>query len=140
MSPVVITTILGLLTLAFGCIGLVDPRMVMGFVGFDASSPSYSAAVLSEVRAVYGGLFAVLGVYTLLAAANPANHRARLFLIGLMWLGICGGRLLGISIDGSPGLKGWASAALEFVIGIGLLVASRARPPLPEAYEPREAA
>jgi len=125
MKPVVITTTVGLLTLALGCVGLFDPLLIMGFVGFDTASASYSAAALSEVRALYGGLFVVLGAYTLLAAANPGNHRARLVLIGLLWLGILGGRIFGMWMDGFPGVKGSASAAVELLMGIGLLLTSR---------------
>jgi hypothetical protein len=140
MKPVAITTAVGLLTLALGCAGLFDPRTVMGFVGFDTASASYGAAVLSEVRAVYGGLFAVIGIYTLLAAPSPGNHRPTLLFISLMWLGLCGGRLLGIWIDGYPGAKGVVSAGLELAMGVGLLIASRAAPLSRSATQTQRAA
>ena len=128
MKPVAITTAVGLLTLALGCAGLFDPRTVMGFVGFDTASASYDAAVLSEVRAVYGGLFAVIGIYTLLAAPSPGNHRPTLLFISLMWL------------DGYPGAKGVVSAGLELAMGVGLLIASRAAPLSRSATQTQKAA
>jgi hypothetical protein len=86
--------------------------------------PSHSVnAVVNEVRATYGGLFVVIGVYTLLAALDPVAHRAQLLFIGLMWLGMCAGRLLGVSIKGDPGLAGWAAAVFEVLMG-GVLVAA----------------
>ena len=140
MRPTVIAVALGLLTVAFACVGLLNPGLVIGFVGYGFISTSKQVAVLSEVRAVYGGLFLVVGLYTLFAGFNPSAHRSRLLFIGLMWLGLCSGRILGISIDGSPGFNGWASAVLELLMGTGLLVASRATPPASAAAESREAA
>ena len=140
MKPLAITTAVGLLTLALGCVGLFDPLMVMGFVGLDTTSASYGAAALSEVRAVYGGLFAVIGIYTLLAAPSPGSHRPTLLFISFMWLGLCGGRLLGIWIDGYPGVKGLVSAGLEFGMGVGLLIASRAEPLSGSATQTQKAA
>jgi hypothetical protein len=127
MNPVVITASLGLLTVALGCVGLLDPPLVMGVIGIDAASASARAAVLSEVRAVYGGIFIVMGLFTLLAAFNPAHHRARLTFIALLWLGLLGGRLFGMSIDGFPGFKGWIRGGAELAMGVALLLASRAR-------------
>jgi hypothetical protein len=140
MKPVVITATVGLLTVALGCVGLFDPLLVMGFVGFDTASASYSANVLSEVRAVYGGLFAVIGAYTLLAAPSPGSHRARLVFIGLVWLGIFGGRTFGMWMDGYPGVKGSVSAVLELLMGIGLLISSRAEVSSSDAAQPQEGA
>jgi Domain of unknown function (DUF4345) len=140
MKPVAIPTAVGLLTLALGCVGLFDPLMVMGFVGLDTASASYGAAVLSEVRAVYGGLFAVIGIYTLLAALSPGNHRPMLLFISFMWLGLCGGRLFGIWIEGYPGVKGLVSAGFEFAMGVGLLISSRAEPLSGSATQTQKAA
>lgn len=128
MKPMAITTTVGLLTLGLGCVGLFDPRMVVGFVGFDMASASHVPAALSEVRAVYGGLFTVIGAFTLLAAHSPASHRTQILFIGLLWLGLCGGRLLGVWIDGSPGLKGWLCAAFELAMGLALLITLWAEP------------
>lgn len=123
MNPRITTIIVGSIILLLGLAGLVYPDRVMGLLGFSALNTSHGAAVLGEVRATYGGLFAVMGVYTLLAATDPAAHRARLTFVGLMWLGACAGRLLGASIDGNPGLPGWFTALFELIMG-GALVAT----------------
>jgi hypothetical protein len=92
---------------------------VLGF----AIDPTASAnLVLGEVRATYGGVFTVMGIYTVLAAMDPATNRSRILMIGLLWIGACLGRLYGVVMDGSPGWWGWVSAAFEAVMG-GLLVA-----------------
>jgi hypothetical protein len=123
MNPRITTIIVGSIILILGLAGLVYPDRVMGLLGFSVLNASHGAAVLGEVRATYGGLFAVMGAYTLLAATDPAANRARLTFVGLMWLGACAGRLLGASIDGNPGLPGWLTALFELIMG-GTLVAT----------------
>src|SRR5262245_1997370 len=124
-NPTLITALVGLATIGFGLIGLLNPGMVMGTLGLE-TPPPFRATVMGEMRAVYGGMPLVLGAFTLLAAFDPAKHRSRLTLIGLVWLGVCAGRLFGMTIDGPPGLVGWGNAALELIGGVMLLVASRA--------------
>ncbi len=124
MNPRVATALAGTVTLLLGCAALVYPDRVLGFLGFMVASPSQSAAALGEVRATYGGVFVVLGAYTLAATFNPAQHRSRLVLLALVWFGACAGRLFGVSIDGNPGLFGWVSVAFELVMGGLLALAS----------------
>jgi len=129
MNPRIVTMIVGVITFVLGLMGLLMPQFVMDrLLGF-AVNPGFPAnGVIGEVRATYGGLFTVLGAVTLLAALDPATHRARLSLIGLLWLGICGGRLLGVSLDGSPGTMGFVAAVLELLLGGALLVAALTAP------------
>jgi drug/metabolite transporter superfamily protein YnfA len=127
MNPRVTAIVVGLLTLAFGLAALVYPERMMGLLGYSVLTSSQTPAVLGEVRATYGGLFVVMGVYTLLAGLDPAAHRARLMFIGLLWWGACSGRLLGVYVDGNPGVPGWATASFEFLAGGALVVASFAR-------------
>jgi len=135
MNSTLITAVIGLITIGFGLVGLFKPALVMAMVGLKIE-PGSDATVMGEMRAVYGGMPLVLGAFTLLASLDPARHRSRLTLIGLVWLGVCAGRLFSITIDGAPGLVGWGNAALELVGGAMLLVASRA----PGAEGRREAA
>ena len=123
MNARIVTIIVGIIILALGLAGLLYPDRIMGVLGFSILNASQAAAALGEIRATYGGLFVVMGVYTLLAAMDPAAHRARLLFIGLMWLGECAGRLVGVSINGNPGLPGWAAAVFELLMG-GALVAA----------------
>lgn len=122
MNPQVITILAGIVTTALGVAGLLYPDRVMGMLGFAILNTANAAAVMGEVRATYGGLFVVLGVYTLLTAMDPAAHRSRLRFIGLLWLGACAGRLVGVNLNGNPGLPGWLAVGFELLVG-GALVA-----------------
>jgi hypothetical protein len=66
-----------------------------------------------------------MGVAVLLAAMNPIVHRGRLVAIGLLWLGACGGRLFGVTVDGNPGVFGWLALVFEAVMGSALLLAAQ---------------
>jgi drug/metabolite transporter superfamily protein YnfA len=122
MNPRVVAIIAGVITTTLGSAGLLYPDRVMGVLGFAILNSANTAAVMGEVRATYGGLFVVLGVYTLLSAVDPAAHRSRLTFIGLLWLGACAGRVLGVNVNGNPGLPGWIALAFELLMG-GALVA-----------------
>jgi hypothetical protein len=129
MNPRIVTMIVGVVTFVLGLMGLLMPQTVMErMIGFDVSPAFPRNGVIGEVRATYGGLFTVLGAVTLLAALDPASHRARITLIGLLWLGICAGRLLGVSLDGNPGPMGFVAAAIELVMGGALLLAALTAP------------
>jgi hypothetical protein len=66
-----------------------------------------------------------MGIAVLLAAMNPAANRGRLVAIGLLWLGACGGRLFGVTVDGNPGVFGWLAVMFEAVMGSALLLAAQ---------------
>jgi Domain of unknown function (DUF4345) len=138
MNSRTITGVIGAITLLFGIVGLFWPEVVMTrVVGFSVL-PSFSANFArGEVRAVYGGLFTLLGIYTLLAATNPVAHGGRIFFLGLIWLSFLAGRMVGVVVDGSPGVTGWVSAAFELVVG-GLLIfaAQTARSSAPASAPP----
>lgn len=141
MNPRVVAIVTGAVTTAFGLAGLLYPDRVMGVLGFAILNTANAAAVMGEVRATYGGLFVVLGVYTLLIALDPPAHRSRLMFIGLLWLGACAGRLLGVNINGNPGLPGWGAAAFELLMGGALVGASAiARPAAASIARPIPAA
>lgn len=129
MNPRVVTALIGTIILVLGLAGLFYPERVMGVLGFALASPAHAAITYGEVRATYGGIFVVMGVYTLLAAFEPGRHRARLLLIGLLWLGAFAGRLLGTFTDGSPGFLGWLAVAFELVMGGALVLAAQTADP-----------
>jgi drug/metabolite transporter superfamily protein YnfA len=135
MNPRLAAGIVGSLTLLMGLAALIYPERVLGFLGFAVFNASESAAALGEIRATYGGIFVVLGIFTLLATGNPAAHRSRLLLLALIWLGALAGRLFGVSVDGNPGIFGWLSALFEAAMGGMLLAAALARESQP-ALEP----
>ena len=128
MTPRTTTIVVAFVILLLGTAGLICPERVLGVVGLAIQNPSHTAAAMGEVRATYGGLFLVMGLAALLGALDPVAHRAPLRLIGLLWLGACAGRLLGVYLDGSPGLPGWAAVAFELLVGGALLVAAGRAP------------
>src|SRR5574337_549883 len=117
MNPRVVAIIAGVITTVLGLAGLLYPDRVMGVLGFAILNTANAAAVMGEIRATYGGLFVVLGVYTLLSSMDPAAHRSRLLFSGLLWLGACAGRLVGVNLNGNPGLPGWLAVAFELLVG-----------------------
>jgi hypothetical protein len=119
---------LGAITVIMGVAGLASPERVMAFVEFAPLTPTQPVGALCEARAVYGGLFTVLGAFTLWGAIDPPANRATLLMAGLLWLGLCAGRSLGIAIDGSPGLMGWVGVVWEAVFGTLLVWSATARP------------
>jgi hypothetical protein len=122
MNGRVVTAIIGIITLLFGIVGLVYPDRVLFWVGLDLLSTNRQAGLV-EARAIYGGLFLVLGVFTLWASMSPRAHRGELLLIAFLWLGAFAGRMVGVSIEGSPGLLNTLVAIFELIVG-GLLLAA----------------
>ena len=135
-----IVAIVGALTVLLGLGGLLYPESVMGWVGFWYQNPPNLPGTRGEVRAVYGGMMTVAGVFTLLAVADPRANAGRLVLLGLLWVGAGAGRLFGVLADGNPGLLGWLSVLVEISGGGALLYASQAaeaaRTPEPAAPPP----
>jgi hypothetical protein len=123
MNARVVVATIGLLTLIFGVAGLAMPLTVMEWVGFAEYAPTTHQGAV-EARAVYGGLFVVLGAFTLWFATAPRAHRGELVLIAFLWLGVFGGRMVGVSIDGSPGIFNWLGALVELTVGSLLLAAA----------------
>jgi hypothetical protein len=107
--------------LGMALLGLTDPSFYLGFIGYSIADPAGTAFAMSEIRAIYGGLFAIIGAFTLLSAIDPLAHRSRLAVLAWCWLGIGGGRLLGVMLDGSPGPRGFGLLALELIAGALLL-------------------
>lgn len=128
MNPRVTAILVGLVIVTLGIAGLVYPERVLGVLGLAYANPSHAAAALGEIRATYGGIFVVMGAYTLVAAMDPAVHRGRLLFVGLLWLGACAGRLFGVYVDGNPGLPGWGAAAFELVVGGALVIVAQSPP------------
>jgi uncharacterized protein DUF4345 len=129
MNPKIVAGVIGAITLVLGIVGLFYPQQTMQLVGYGFTNPANLPGTLGEVRAVYGGLMVVLGAFTLLAAPDPRRHEARLMLLGLVWIGTASGRLVGVFLDGNPGIIGWLSVVTELVGGGGLVFASLARDP-----------
>ena len=141
MNARIVVGVVGAITQLLGLGGLFRPEWVMNFVGYAVASNAPTTLVRGEVRAVYGGMLIVGAVFTLLSAPDPREHQGRLLLLGFLWLGAAAGRLLGVFVDGSPGIFGWLSLALELSGGGALIVASQAagRASIPSAPAGSEA-
>jgi hypothetical protein len=130
MNPRLTTGLIGLITVILGVAALFYPDFIREkAVGFAVHQAFTENFVNGEVRAVYGGLFLVVGVYTVMAAMDPYAQRARILLIGLLWLGLGGGRLFGVFADGGPGLRGWLYLVFELGVGGVLVAISQMAPP-----------
>ncbi|HEV7733017.1 MAG TPA: DUF4345 domain-containing protein [Candidatus Binatia bacterium] len=135
MNGRIVAGLVGLGIVAFGLMGLFYPVQVMSIAGFSPASESMRAQAYGETRAIYGGTFIALGIYTIFAASNPIVHRRTLTMMAMVFFGILAGRMIGISIDGNPGLFGWIGAGLEVSTG-SLLLASTYLHRVPEALPP----
>lgn len=129
MNPRVVAGALGAITLLMGLYGLVAPASVLDVVGLAPQTPAEPALAYGEARAVYGGLFAVLGGFTLWGAIDPPGKRAALLMAGLLWLGLFAGRLVALSFDGNPGVMGWVALVWEAAFGTALVWSALARLP-----------
>lgn len=135
MSTRLMTGLAGLVFFGLGVAGLANPRGVMDFVGFSSPTPA-PPLVLGEVRGIYGGLFAVMGLFTIVAAVNPAANRGAILLVGLLWLGVCGGRVASAYLDGTPGLPGWIAAGVELFFAVVLIAVALSAEPRAEKKRP----
>ena len=91
--------LLGLLGLAFAKTGietLINPQAVLDQVGIVLTNTS----ALSSMRAVYGGMHLVFGLFCLYGIFR--NQAAALTLVILYTAGFTLGRLSGILVDGPP--------------------------------------
>jgi hypothetical protein len=131
MNPRNLTIAAGAITTMLGVAALLYPALVMEHVlGFAVDPRATENFVRGEVRAIYGGVFTVMGIYLTLAGLSPHEQRGRILFMGAIFLGAGGGRILGAIIDGSPGLFGWLTAAIELIGGLALVAVSQmAEPP-----------
>ncbi|MFN7570066.1 MAG: hypothetical protein ACK5TK_01230 [Betaproteobacteria bacterium] len=101
-------TTAAVLTAGLGLWGLVAPREVAAFVGVEPQG----ARGVAELRATYGGLFAALGVFRLIAQSNVAFAAA-----AAAWWGAAGGRLLAIGLARGGCARNWGGVLVEAGLG-----------------------
>lgn len=95
-----------------GLLALIKPDAVYGFTGLTAMGPRG----ISEIRAIFGGLFIALGV------APFFLGRTSYRMLGLGYLAIAITRLASIVIDRSYDQSNWISLLIEIVFGLLLLI------------------
>ena len=108
-----ILIVLALILVVFGGWRLVDP---IGFYSFSGLALPNDAGLLSEVRGA-GGIMMVSGLVVGLGAVRHAWSRTAVVLAAVVFLSLGLGRLLGIVLDGSPGVEVIQGMAIELVLG-----------------------
>ena len=99
-------------TIGTGALALVKPTAIYGFTGLKAEG----ARGISEIRAIFGGLFIALGIAPFIFGA------AGYWVLGLGYLVIAVTRLLSIIIDRSTDKSNLISLGIEIVLGIILVL------------------
>jgi hypothetical protein len=82
-----------------------------GMAGFELSLGSPSS--LNEIRANYGGMHLLLGLFFLSGALRAEARRSALLLAAIFTGGLVGGRIVSLVLDGSPNGFVWRLLALE---------------------------
>lgn len=113
-------TLIAILTaaifIAVGLLATVAPAIMGSLVGHDALSRDAT----NENRAIYGGLNFAVAAALLGTLDNPIAPVVQ-GVVGLMLLGMFGGRVLSAAIDGMPSARMWGYAALELGFGLPLI-------------------
>ena len=105
-----------LLWLPYGLFCVFVPSYIEGAASL-AATPSTGT---TEIRAMYGGLQAAIGVFALMALVRPALRRPALLMLAFLCSGLASARLLGVGIDGGP------SAYTLFALGFEIVSAALA--------------
>jgi hypothetical protein len=108
----VLKIIAALATAATGLLALVKPDATYGFIGLSANGPRG----VSEIRAIFGGLFIALGLAPLFLGA-PAYR-----MLGIGYLAIAVVRAGSIVLDQSYAQSNFISLAIEIVLGAILVL------------------
>jgi len=108
----VLKIIAAIATAATGLLALVRPTSVYGFTGLKAEG----ARGISEIRAVFGGLFIALGIVPLFLG-TPAFQ-----MLGFGYLAIAVVRTVSIVLDKSTDRSNFISLAIEVVFGLILVI------------------
>lgn len=85
------------------------------------ASPTTTAA-LTDMRATYGGMSLAVGTLLFILAARPQSQRLGLTAVLLLMLGMAGGRIVGIALDGSTTQIMWVYLALELVVAVAATI------------------
>jgi hypothetical protein len=108
----VLKIIAALGTVGTGLLALVKPTAVYGFTGLMAQGPRG----ISEIRAIFGGLFIGLGIAPFIFG-EPAYQ-----VLGIGYLAIALVRLVSIFLDKSTDSSNLISLGIEIVFGVILIL------------------
>ena len=108
----VLKIIASVATAATGALALIKPTAVYGFTGLLANGPRG----VSEIRAIFGGLFIAMGVVPLFIG-KPGYQ-----MLGIAYLAIAVARLFSMFFDKSFDQSNIISLVIEIVLGIILVL------------------
>jgi hypothetical protein len=108
----ILKIIASLATAATGLLALVKPTAVYGFTGLLAEGPRG----ISEIRAIFGGLFIALGIAPFIFGDVAYQ------VLGVGYLAIAAVRLVSIFVDHSTASSNLISLAIEIVFGVILVL------------------
>lgn len=108
----ILKIIAALATAATGLLAFIKPGTVYGFTGLNANG----VRGVSEVRAVFGGLFIALGLVPLFLGTAAYQ------MLGMGYLGIAAARIFSIVFDKSTAQSNLISLAIEIVLGVLLVI------------------
>jgi len=108
----ILRTIACILTAGTGAVALFAPNAVPGFTGL---SPVGGRGI-SEIRAIFGGLFIALGLAPLFLRGDTYR------MLGWGYLAIATVRGVSIFLDRAPDQSNWISLVIEIMCGIVLVL------------------
>jgi uncharacterized membrane protein len=108
----VLKVIAALVTAATGLLAFVKPDAAYGFIGLNANG----VRGVSEIRAIFGGLFIALGLAPLLL--GPVAYQ----MLGIGYLAIAVTRAFSIFFDKSFAQSNIISLVIEIVLGVILVI------------------
>jgi hypothetical protein len=110
--------------LPYGLFCLAQPEFLRGAAGVATESPT----ALTEIRAMYGGLQAALGLLALAGLLDARREGTALAVLGALCGGLFTARVIGVLVDG--GVSSYTAFALVFeggsTLAATLLLRSRA--------------
>ncbi len=101
-----------LATVATGLLALVKPSAVYEFTGLNATG----ARGVSEIRAVFGGLFIGLGISPFFLGATAYR------MLGIGYLAIAAALAFSIVFDRSSARSNLISLGIEIILGVILII------------------
>ena len=88
-----------------------------------------TATALTDMRATYGGMSFGIGIVLFVLSSKPETIRLGLLTVLLLMLGMGGGRLVGLIIDGAENQIMYVYLAFEVVASVAAwLMLSRSKP------------
>lgn len=108
----VLKILAALATAATGLLALIKPDAIYGFIGRTANG----VRGVSEIRAVFGGLFIALGIVPLFL--GPVAYQ----MLGITYLAIAAARVFSIVFDKSYAQSNIISLVIEILLGAVLVI------------------